>query len=143
MKKAALLFVLFLLSCSNNKIETNDSLSAEDIKFIKGLGLLEDGEKIIRFYSEYKKRVAGNFYTNKRIAEYWIDENTDSKNQKNSVLYKDVAKLEPNYNPGLTYSKYVLVTKSDGGTFKVCMDGTKTEMEDFVDNLILTWKENR
>lgn len=142
MKKILILFVLFLFSCSNNKIETNDSLKTDDIKYIRDLGLLDSGEKIIQFYSEYKNSVAGNFYTNKRIAQYWIDENDDSKNMKNSALYNEVVKLEANYNPGALYSKYVLITKSDGSTFKVSVNGTKAEIENFVNGMDSAWKQN-
>ncbi len=143
MKKTYLLLILILFSCSKNKIETNDSLEINDIKYIKNLGLLDDDEKIIRFYSEYKNEVAGNFYTDKRICEYWIDERNVSKSQKKFAFYKDIVKLKPNFNPGLTYSKYVEVTKSDGNTFRICMDGTKAEIEDFVNVMVLTWKKKR
>mgnify|MGYP003408678667 CR=1 len=142
MKKISLLLVLILFSCSKNKIETNDSLQTDDINYIKNLGLLDDDEKVIRFYSEYKNEVAGNFFTDKKVCEYWIDKRNPSKNQKNFAFYKDIIKLKPNYNPGLTYSKYIEVTKSDGSTFKICMNGTKAEVEDFVNVMVLTWKKH-
>ena len=110
---------------------------------IKNLGLLTETEKIVAFYSEYRNEVAGNFYTDKRVAQYWIDKRNSLKNQKNFAFYKDIISITPNYNTGITYAKYVLIEKSDKRSFKVYFDGTKSETENFVKNMITTWKKNK
>lgn len=79
MKKYLIIILTMLLLISCNKIETNQTLDKEDLKYIKSLNLLSDGENIYKFYSEYKKNVAGNFFTDKRIATYWIDERNSKK----------------------------------------------------------------
>jgi len=64
--------LLLLISC--NKIENSKTLDKKDIEYIKSLGLLEDDETIYGFYSEFKNSVAGNFFTNQRLASYCIDD---------------------------------------------------------------------
>ena len=76
--KKTLLFSFLLLSACNH-IETGDALSKTDIQRIQKLNLLDKGEKIYKFYSEFKNEVAGNFFTDKRIAKYWIDEKDKTK----------------------------------------------------------------
>jgi hypothetical protein len=69
--------LLLLISC--NKIENSKTLDKKDIEFIQSLGLLEDDEIIYGFYSEFKNSVAGNFFTDQRVASYWIDERNSKK----------------------------------------------------------------
>jgi len=71
LKYSFLLLTLFLVSC--NGIETGDSLSSKDFQRFRSLHLIENGERLYKFYSEFKKSVAGNFYTDRRMASYWID----------------------------------------------------------------------
>ena len=137
-----ILILLFLSSCQN-KIETNETLSNADLQRIKKIKLLENDEKIIQFYSEFKNKIAGNFYTNKRIANYWLDERDTLKNKVEFAYYKDIIKLEPFYKVGLTYCPYILVTKSNNETFKVCVDGTEKEKESFYIEAVKIWKKNK
>jgi hypothetical protein len=69
-KKYYLIIAIILFSCSSNHIETADTLNKADIEYIQSLHLVDKDEKIYKFYSEYKKKVAGNFFTNKRIVKY-------------------------------------------------------------------------
>ena len=135
------LFSLLLFSC--NRIKTGDSLTASDIQHIESLNLLDKDEKIIKFYSEYKNRVAGNFYTDKRIAAYWIDEHNAEKNRKESAFYNEIAIIDTIYNAGLTYSPYLQVTTVDGRKYKVCAGGEYPEIKSFFEGAISKWKESK
>ena len=126
-----LILILLLLSSCQNKIESNETLNIADLQRIKKIKLLDNDEKIIQFYSEFKNKIAGNFYTNKRMAKYWLDEKDTLKNKIEFAYYKDIIKLEPLYKVGLTYCPYILVTKSNNETFKVCVDGTEKEKKYF------------
>ncbi|REH00051.1 hypothetical protein [Flavobacterium aquicola] len=137
------ILILLLLSSCQNKIETNTTLSNEDLQRIKNIKLLEKDEKIIQFYSEFKNKIAGNFYTNKRIASYWLDERDTLKNKVEFAYFKDIIKLEPFYKVGLTYCPYILVTKSNNETFKVCVDGTEKEKQSFYVEAVKMWKKNK
>jgi hypothetical protein len=131
----------FLFSC--NHIQTGDTLSRSDIEYIQNLHLLDQNEKIYKFYSEYKKKVAGNFFTNKRIAKYWIDERNKEKNQISFAFYPDIKSIDTVFNAGATYSPYMLVTKLDGTQFKVSVNGKKEEIKSFFEDAIKEWQEHK
>ena len=135
-------FSLFLLvSC--NKIETNDTLNKSDISLIQDLNLIDENEKIIKFYSEYRKENSGNFFTNKRVAKYWIDKEDESKNVINSAFYKDIKSIDTIYNAGLTYCPNLMISKIDGTSFKVSVEGDKTEVKSFFEDLLKEWDKNK
>jgi hypothetical protein len=73
LRRLFILSIIILTTSCRHRIETAQTLSNADIDFIQSLKLLDTNEKIIQFYSEYKKKNAGNFSTDKRMATYWID----------------------------------------------------------------------
>ena len=131
----------FLFSC--NHIETGDSLSKSDIEYIQSLKLLDKDEKIYKFYSEFKKKNAGNFFTDKRIVKYWIDERDKEKNQLSFAFYNDIKSIDTVYDAGATYSPYMLVTKSDSTTFKVSVGGNKEAIKSFFEDALNTWHQHK
>ena len=130
-----------MFSC-HNKIESNENFKQTDLERLIEIKLLDKDEKIIQFYSQYKKSNAGNFFTNKRIAAYWFDERDSTKNDLDFAYYKNVIKLEPFFKIGLTYCPYILVTKSNNSTFKVYFDGTEKEKNNFLKELQGLWIKN-
>ncbi|NIG53539.1 hypothetical protein [Chitinophaga sp. Cy-1792] len=130
-----------LVSC-NHLIQGND-LSAADIKRIGALGILDKDEQVIKFYSEYKKSYAGNFFTEKRIAMYWIDSRDSTKNVIKTAFYKDIKSMDTVYNAGLTYSPYILVTMNNGSSFKVSVGGGRKEFKLFYMDVLKSWKGNQ
>jgi hypothetical protein len=133
--------LLLLISC--NKIENSKTLDKKDIEFIQSLGLLEDGEIIYGFYSQFKNSVAGNFFTNKRVASYWIDERDSNKNEVKFAYYNEIIKIDTVYNVGVTYSPYLLVTKANDSTFNVSVDGEKEEIKAFYEGVLREWKKKK
>ena len=132
--------LIFLCSCKN-KIETNETLSKKDIQQIQKLNLLDKDEKIYQFYSEFKNNVAGNFYTDNRMASYWLDEHDTLKNKIEFAYYKDIIKLDTTYFAGTTYCPYLLVTRKDSSNFKVCVEGKKSEITTFFIDAINKWTQ--
>ncbi len=135
--------ILFFIISSCNGISTGKDLSSIDRLRIEKLGILDKDEEILKFYSEYKNSVAGNFFTNKRVAEYWQDERGKQKNQINSAFYFEIISIDTVCFAGLTYSPYMLVTKKDSSTFKVCFDGTRKELNKTFTEAIELWHEHR
>jgi hypothetical protein len=76
----ACLSLITLISCANEKIETGQTLNKETLDLVKSLGLLDDNEQIVKYYSNFQKDKAGNFFTTKRIAHYWLDNHDKGKN---------------------------------------------------------------
>jgi hypothetical protein len=140
-KKYLLYFLLTITVFSCNKIEKGETLSKDDLAYIQSLGLLENNESIIKFYSEYKNSVAGNFFTDQRMASYWIDPKDSNKNHVSFAYYKDISSIDTNYmSTSLTFSPYMMVTKKDSSKFKVCADGEKAEIKAFFEEAISKWK---
>ena len=131
----------FLFSC--NHIETSNSLSKSDIEFIQTLHLIDKDEKIYKFYSEFKKKNAGNFFTDKRIAKYWIDDRDKDNNQLSFAFYPDIKSIDTVYNAGATYSPYMLVTKLDSTQFKVSVNGKKEEIKSFFEEALKMWIQHK
>ncbi len=100
-------------------------------------------KKFIKFYSEYRKENSGNFFTNKRVAKYWIDKEDESKNVINSAFYKDIKSIDTVYNAGLTYCPYLMISKIDGTSFKISVEGDKTEVKSFFEDLLKEWDKNK
>lgn len=133
--------ILLLILSSCNKIETGQTLNKEDIKRIKNLNLLGQDETIIKFYSEFKNSVAGNFFTDKRLAKYWLDEKDSTKNIKSSAYYSEIKSIDTIFYAGLTYCPYMLVTKIDDSQFKVCVDGKREQIKAFFEEAINKWRQ--
>jgi hypothetical protein len=142
MKQLQIIFMLsFLFSC--NHIETGDSLGKSDIEYIEGLKLLDKGEKIYKFYSEFKKKNAGNFFTDRRVATYWIDNRDKEKNEISFAFYTNIKSIDTVYNVGATYSPYMLVTRLDSSHFNVSVNGKKEEIKSFFEDVLKQWQQHR
>jgi hypothetical protein len=137
------LFFLLLLLTACNHIKTGDKLNSDDITRIQKLNLLGKNEKIYKFYSEFKRKVAGNFFTNKQLAKYWIDEKDKSKNEISFAFYKDIKSIDTVYNAGATYCPYMLITKKDNSQFKVCVDGKREEIKLFFEEALDEWNKSK
>jgi len=140
-KYSLLIFLVVLASC--NKIETQETLSEKNIIFIKDLKLLDKNEVILKYYSENTKETAGNFFTNKRVASYWIDKRNSQRNLIDFAFYHDILKIDTISFTGITYCPYALITKKDKSTFKVSVDGKKEQVKSFFNDLIFQWKRNQ
>jgi hypothetical protein len=132
-----------LSSCFDNKIETDKTLKPEDKAYIQSLNLLDKDEPVYKFYSEFKNRVAGNFFTDRRMAKYWIDERDKSKDKIEFAYYAEIASIDTVYSAGVTYCPYMLVKKEDSTTFKVCVDGKRGEIKAFFEDAIQLWKDKK
>ena len=138
-----ILFFILVLLVSCNRIETGGTLKQTDIERIQKLNLLNKDEKIDKFYSEFKNEVAGNFFTDRRIAKYWIYERDKSKDVVAFAFYPDIKSIDTIYYAGATYSPYMLVTKTDGSQFKVSVDGKREEIKTFFEKALIKWKQNK
>lgn len=134
---------LFIVFTACHAIKTGEELNETDTRRIQQLGLLDSDENILKFYSEFKTSVAGNFFTNKRMANYWIDEDNKDKNQISTAFYTDIISMDTVYNAGLTYAPFLRVTRADSSSFKVYFDGNKEELRKTFLEAIETWGRNK
>jgi hypothetical protein len=134
-----ILWLFCILGCSNH-IEPGSHLRKSEVALIQRLHLLDSGEHIYKFYSEYKTKVAGNFFTDKRMACYWLDEKDKSKDRILSAYYPDIVAIDTVYNAGLTYSPYMLVTTKNRTQFRVCADGAHQQIKAFFEAALEQWR---
>jgi hypothetical protein len=143
MTKIASIVIITLISITScQDIETGDSLDNKTISKIKEIGLLGDDEKIIKYYSNFQKDKAGNFFTDKRIAHYWLDEHNDSKTDISFAYYQDIISIDTNFKVHDFDIPYMTVRKRDSTIFKVYISGTYRQEKAFCEEAMKLWKKN-
>ena len=133
------------VSC-NRSPRDGKGLSKSEKEYIRGLGLLEENETIFLFDGQSGFETSGNFFTDKRIATYWIDKRDEDKSSIDFAFYNEIDTiLTKDLSRALTYASYMEVVKNDGKTFKVYVDGDSTEVQTFFDRAMSEWriKNNR
>lgn len=129
-----ILFVLFIstffFSCKPNMMIGKD-LSSKEIMYIQKMGLLDKNEEIILFATQggfLGLKSSGNFYTQKRIASYWIDKNHPERTSKDFAYYKDIDTIicQPKLNAVTLSSSLEIKTKS-GEIFEVYIDADSAQ----------------
>ena len=138
--------LLFTMACGD-AIKQGNQLNDEDLKYIRSLGILEEGEEILLFDSQGAfggKRNSGNFITEKRLATYWIDEHDSQNNVVESALYPEIDTIiTKDLSTSLTYASYLEVVTKDKRRFKVNVDAKQEELQHFFDLANEKWRKNR
>jgi hypothetical protein len=134
----------FLATACGSKLETGNDLSGTDKAFIRSLGLLDSGEHIILFDSQgggfNGLKTSGNFFTDKRIASYWIDRRDSSQTNVESAFYTDVDTIwrYPKFR-SLTLASYLEVHRRDGTKFKVYVSADSVGTWNFFNKALEEW----
>ena len=140
------LFIMSFYSCGD-AIEKGDQLTQDDLKYIKSLGILDEGEEILLFDSQGGlggKRNSGNFITKKRLATYWIDEHDIQNNVVESAFYPEIdTVITKDLSKSATYASYLEIRTKDTRNFRVNVDGEKEELEKFFNLANELWRKNR
>ena len=138
--------ILSFYSCGD-AIEKGDQLTQEDFKYIRSLGILDEGEEILLFDSQGGlggKRNSGNFITEKRLATYWIDEHDIQNNVVESAFYPEIdTVITKDLSKSVTYASYIEIRTKDTRNFHVNVDGEKEELEKFFNLANELWRKNR
>ena len=107
------------------------------------MGLLDQDETIVKYYSNYSKDKAGNFFTDKRIAHYWLDENDDSKTDISFAYYPDILAIDTNFHVHDFDIPYMTIWRKDSTNFRVFIDGTEKQKRDFFIEAINIWRKKK
>jgi len=134
--------ILYVLSSCQPGVQKGSAISRNHINYIRSLGLLAQDENIILFDSQYKIRVSGNFFTDRRIAAYWTDEKDPANSRVNYALYPDIDSIKTHYAEGGTNASSLEILKSDGKKFSVYVKANNAETKYFFDSAIARWKAN-
>jgi len=137
-----LLCSILVVSCGMDKDES--SLNAKDISYIQQLGVLDSGETIELFESNGGLegiKQSGNFITKKRIASYWIE---DDSRKIESAFFEEIDSMKlTDLVTKLTYASYLTVYKSDGHQFNVYVDADSARTYQFYEHALENWEKNR
>jgi hypothetical protein len=134
------------LVCACNTVQTGNKLTQNDIDYISALGILNKQEKIILFETHSGwfngKRLSGNYFTDKRIAGYWIDKRTQ-KQTINSAFYQDIDTITTtDLSRSLTMASYLTVKKKDGQAFNIFISLNSAETAAFFSSAISEWQKH-
>jgi hypothetical protein len=146
MRKTLLFTSLLAVAVSScEKVYPGYQLSKKTIQRLHHLGLLDADERVYEFYTNVPDKAAGagNFYTTKRLANYWLDSDK-RKNQLNSAYYSEIARIDTMYlDKSLTYISYMTVTKKDSSHFRVFVGGKKPIVRSFFEHAIAHWRASK
>ena len=129
-----------LVACQ--KIETGQTIDARTMQLVKSLGLLGKDEHILLYYSNFEKSKAGSFLTDKRIAHYWLEKNSEN-NRVESACYPDIISITPQYKVPDFDCPYIEITAKNGARFRAYMDGSSEEKKLFFEQAVGLWHKSR
>lgn len=134
------ILILATLGCQNGPINGSD-LKKEEIQYITKLGLLDPNEKIILFDSQSDFETSGNFFTEQRIASYWISDKKE-ESDTNYAFFKDVdSLLLTDLVNDFSYASYITVYLEDGANFRVHIDADSADTYHFYDLAMKNWEK--
>ncbi|WP_295801482.1 hypothetical protein [Mucilaginibacter sp.] len=136
------IIVSFFAACQPG-VQKGAALSRIHINYIRRLGLLAGDEHIILFDSQYKIKVSGNFFTNRRLAAYWTDENDPAKSYINYAFYPDIDSIKRRYFKVSADVSYLEVYKSDGEKFRVFVKADSAATKCFFNSAVLMWEKSK
>jgi hypothetical protein len=136
---------LVFIGCENG-IQKGDELSKKDIEIITNLGLLEQNERIIEFHSQSGQSnqiaQAGNFYSNKRIASYWIEQN--SKSEINSAFYSEIDTITTHdFSNDWSTGSFLKIRTNTSHVYNVYVNGDQKDIKHFFNGAIREWENKK
>jgi len=147
MKNSWLIVILAfgIYSCQYG-LKNGEEISNEDKEFIRELGILDADEDIILINSQSgssdELKQAANFYSTKRLASYWLDENNDAKTLINSAYFHEIDTiLLTDLSKDWANTSYLRILKKDSTEFNVYVDGDSITTWTFFNGAIKAWKK--
>lgn len=130
-----------LFSC--NHIESGATLSVGELTYLRGVGLLDQGETVHRFYSNFTFWKADSFFTDRRMAQYWLTGDDKRQHRREYAFYPDITAVDPVFKVPDFDSPYLQVRRKNQTTFRVYMDGSPAEMQLFYQEALRAWRQHR
>ncbi|WPQ66471.1 hypothetical protein SIO70_16555 [Chitinophaga sancti] len=135
------IFLCCLFACQPSK--RDKMISERLIQRLRDLHLLDEDETIYQFYSNYRKRIAGNFVSSKRVATYYIDDRSKSKDEIAFAYYENIRTMDTLYRSVHVGTPHLLVTTYDHKLIKVYVDGNRETVQSFFDKALEQWAAHR
>jgi hypothetical protein len=109
------------------------------IQRLKGLHLLDDDETIYQYYSNYRRRVTGNFVSDKRVATYYFDDKNSKNDEIAFAYYDNIRTMDTLYRSIQITTPHLLVTTFDHKLIKVYVDGNQATIKAFFETAMEQW----
>ncbi|TFF39531.1 hypothetical protein [Mucilaginibacter psychrotolerans] len=138
-----------LFTACNTGAKRGKDLSEKDLQYIRKLGLLDKDENIIQFDAQgatlwYSVKQGGSFFSDKRVAGYWVAQDERQKTKVDYAFYKDIDSIAlKDRSTALTYASYLTVFKHDGTKFRAYINGNKQKVEYFYKSALGEWMKHR
>ncbi|RTQ51507.1 hypothetical protein EJV47_06820 [Hymenobacter gummosus] len=136
-----------LLSACSGGYRSGADLSADELSQLQRLGVLASGETIRLFDSQDgfgRVRLAGNFFTDRRLAAYWIDQYHPSRTGIHSAFYPaiDTIYFVP-AQPAQFNAAFLEVRRRDGQRFNVYVGTDSTNAQHFFRAAFAEWQRHK
>lgn len=135
------IFLCCLFACES--IQRDKMLSERLIQRLKGLHLLDDDETIYQYYSNYRRRVTGNFVSDKRVATYYFDDKNSGNDEIAFAYYENIRTMDTLYRSTQITTPHLLVTTFDHKLIKVYVDGNRAAIKAFFETAMEQWALHR
>lgn len=119
-----------------------DELHEATLSMLREEGVLGEDEEVLYYYSDgtFSFREDGNFFTDRRVVSYWLD---DDDIVVEEATYPEIADIAPEFDDSLLANSAILVERVNGDSFYMIVSNESDLDEVFVTLLIDTWRENR
>jgi hypothetical protein len=138
----AVLLIFLLTGCGGYR--SSSGVSRADRSYLTEIGLLDPGEKVLFFSSSMTVKTSGNFFTDRRVASYWLYGDDQEKRRKSSATYAEVADISIRYSDDPYWSEAhdVTVTLTNATAFHVYLSGNRRFAERFFRSLQAQWRQS-
>ena len=121
-------------------VVSHEGLRAKDLEVLEKLKLLDEGEKIIYFYTQgvLSIREDGNFYTDRKVVSFKSD--GDDGMYIETAGYDEIEELQPEFSTSWLEESTVTVSRNDGSDFVLYMSPDEKESRKFYNRLLEEWK---
>lgn len=138
-RKAIIAFALLfmLVGCDRS---TSEGLSDKEQVYLQEMGLLSTDETVLFFDYATSPKQDGNFFTDQRVAAYWIDDyGRESETTKESARYDEITDISMTYAADWSYAHDITITRSDGSSFHVYVSSNKDYADEFLAAMKARW----
>ncbi|MCC3160314.1 hypothetical protein LJ737_23960 [Hymenobacter sp. 15J16-1T3B] len=135
------------LPACRGRVQAGAELTAAELQRLRQLGLLAPGETVRLFDSQAGLRgsaQAGNFFTDRRLAAYWLEKDRPGRSSITYAYYPDVDTLYGiDRSQTLTYASYLEVRCHDGRRFNVYVSADSAQTRRFFRAATAEWQRAR
>ena len=116
-------------------------LTRWDLDYFKELGIHEDGETVLYFYSAamFSKKNDGNFFTDRRVVSYWVE---NGETFVESAEYDAIANIAIGYSDSVMEDTQIDIRRDDGTEFQLYISNEMKKDKEFSERLMEIWKES-